>query len=78
MSVLILGSHKETRLVMESLLISTLISTMKTKKAIKYILKHPELFTEGERMYVERVKKERKQIKLQKKYESSKTDISNS
>jgi hypothetical protein len=63
---------------MESLLISTLISTMKTKKAIKYILKHPELFTEGERMYVERVKKERKQIKLQKKYESSKTDISNS
>ena len=78
MSVLILGSHRETRLVMESLLISTLISTMKTKKAIKYILKHPELFTEGERMYVERVKKERKQIKLQKKYESSKTDISNS
>ena len=51
---------------------------MKTKKAIKYILKHPELFTEGEMMYAERVKKERKQIKLQKKYESSKTDISNS
>ena len=78
MSVLILGSHKETRLVMESLLISTLISTMKTKKAIKYILKHPELFTEGEMMYAERVKRERKQLKLKKKYESSKTDISNS
>jgi len=48
---------------------------MKTKKAIKYILKHPELFTEGERLYVERVKKERKLKK--KQYESSKTDISN-
>jgi hypothetical protein len=49
---------------------------MKTKKAIKYILKHPELFTEGERMYVERVKKERKLKK--KQHESSKTDLSNS
>ncbi len=51
---------------------------MKTKKAIKYILKHPELFTEGERLYVQRVKKERKQQKLQKKHESSETNLSNS
>ena len=49
---------------------------MKTKKAIKYILKHPELFTEGERLYVERVKKERKLKKKQN--ESSQTNLSNS
>jgi len=49
---------------------------MKTKKAIKYILKHPELFTEGERMYVERVKQERKLKKRQN--ESSKTYLRNS
>ena len=55
---------------------STLTSTMKTKKAIKYILKHPDLFTEGERMYVERVKQERKLKKKQN--ESSKTHLSNS
>ncbi len=61
---------------MESLHTSTLTSTMKTKKAIKYILKHPELFTEGERMYVERVKQERKLKKKQN--ESSKTHLSNS
>jgi len=61
---------------MESLHTSTLTSTMKTKKAIKYILKHPELFTEGERMYVERVKQERKLKKRQN--ESSKTYLRNS
>lgn len=33
---------------------------MKTKKAIKYILKHPELFSEGDRAYAKMVKKERK------------------
>jgi len=37
---------------------------MKTKKAIKYILKHPELFSEGDRAYAKIVQKERK---LQKK-----------
>ena len=63
---------------MESLPTSTHTSTMKTKKAIKDILKHPELFTEGERLYVQRVKKERKQQKLQKKHESSETNLSNS
>jgi hypothetical protein len=63
---------------MESLHISTHTSIMKTKKAIKYILKHPELFTEGERLYVQRVKKERKQQKSQKKHESSETNLSHS
>jgi len=61
---------------MESLRTSTLTSTMKTKKAIKYILKHPELFTEADRMYVKLVKKERKLKKKQN--ESSKTHLSNS
>jgi len=61
---------------MESLHISTHTSTMKTKKAIKYILKHPELFTQGEREYVKLMKKERNVLK--KKHESSKTDLSNS
>jgi predicted thioredoxin/glutaredoxin len=46
---------------------------MKTKKAIKYILKHPNLFTEGEIVYAKLVEKERK---LQKKLnEHSKIDI---
>ena len=49
----------------------------KTKKAIKYILKHPELFSEGERLYVERVKQERKQLKSKPKDESSQTNLSN-
>ena len=65
---------------MESLHISTHISIMikkfKTKKAIKYILKHPELFTEGEIQYVKLMQKERKVLK--KKHESSETDLSNS
>jgi len=51
-----------------------LILTMKTKKAIKYILKHPELFTEGELAYVQKVKEYRKLRKKQD--ESRKTDIS--
>jgi len=59
---------------MESFHISMLISTMKTKKAIKYILKHPELFTEGELAYVQKVKEYRKLRKKQD--ESCKTDIS--
>ena len=46
---------------------------MKTKKAIKYILKHPNLFTEGEIAYAKLVERERK---LQKKLnEHSKIDI---
>lgn len=51
---------------------------MKTKKAIKYILKHPELFTEGELVYVELVKKARKETKSRKKDESCETNLSNS
>ena len=61
---------------MESLHISTHTSTMKTKKAIKYILKHPDLFTQGELEYVRMIKKERKVLK--KKHESSETNLSNS
>jgi hypothetical protein len=65
---------------MESLHTSTHISIMikkfKTKKAIKYILKHPELFTEGEVQYVKLMQQERKVLK--KKHESSETDLSNS
>lgn len=53
-------------------------STMKTKKAIKYILKHPDLFTEGELAYVELIKKARKETKLRKKHESCETNLSNS
>tara|TARA_R100001509_G_C4715345_1_gene164728 strand:+ start:289 stop:474 length:186 start_codon:yes stop_codon:yes gene_type:complete len=59
---------------MESLPTSTHISTMKTKKAIKYILKHPDLFSQGELEYVRLMKKERKVLK--KKHESSETNIS--
>jgi hypothetical protein len=44
---------------------------MKTKKAIKYILKHPELFSEGDRRYVKLVKKERKLKKKEQEQESS-------
>jgi len=53
-------------------------SAMKTKKAIKYILKHPDLFTEGELVYVELLKKARKETKLRKKHESCETNLSNS
>ena len=53
-----------------------MIKKFKTKKAIKYILKHPELFTEGEIQYVKLMQKERKVLK--KKHESSETNLSNS
>ena len=71
-----IGYHKGTKILMVLWLISTLITTMKTKQAIKYILKHPELFTEGELSYVKRVKEERKLRKLKKKHESSESNIS--
>jgi hypothetical protein len=32
---------------------------MKTKKAIKYIIKHPELFTDGDLKYARLIKKQR-------------------
>ncbi len=51
---------------------------MKTKQAIKYIIKHPEIFSEGEQAYAKLVKKQRKARKLLKKTQNeSKTDISN-
>ncbi len=52
---------------------------MKTKQAIKYIIKHPEVFTPGEQAYAKLIKKQRKARKLLKKTqnEASQTDISN-
>ena len=52
---------------------------MKTKQAIKYIIRHPDIFTEGEQAYAKLIKKQRKLRKqLKKENEQSKTDISNS
>ena len=55
---------------------------MKTKQAIKYIIKHPDIFTEGEQAYAKLIKKQRKLRKqLKKKVENEQqdqTDISNS
>jgi len=52
---------------------------MKTKQAIKYIIKHPDIFTEGEQAYAKLIKKQRKLRKqLKKENEQSQTDISNS
>ena len=52
---------------------------MKTKQAIKYIIKHPDIFTEGEQAYAKLIKKQRKLRKqLKKDDEQSKSDISNS
>ena len=52
---------------------------MKTKKAAKYIIKHPELFTEGDALYAKRILKEKKLKKLLKKKtnEQCETNISN-
>ena len=52
---------------------------MKTKQAIKYIIRHPDIFTEGEQAYAKLIKKQRKLRKqLKKDDEQSKSDISNS
>ena len=52
---------------------------MKTKQAIKYIIRHPDIFTEGEQAYAKLIKKQRKLRKqLKKENEQSQTDISNS
>ena len=48
---------------------------MKTKKAIKYILKNPKLFTDGDRQYVKLIKKQRE---LKKQNEKRKNNFSNS
>jgi hypothetical protein len=77
MNVPMIGYHKVTKLVMVLWLILMLTISMKTKKAIKYILKHPDLFSEGEILYAERIKKERKQLKSKNKDESSQTNLSN-
>lgn len=48
-----------------------------TKKAAKYIIKHSDLFTDGDMMYAQRVLHQKKMKKLLKKArnESSQTDI---
>jgi len=52
---------------------------MKTKQAIKYIIKHPDEFTQGEQSYARMMKQQRKiRKKLKKENEQSQTDISNS
>ena len=52
---------------------------MKTKQAIKYIIRHPDQFTEGEQAYAKLIKKQRKLRKqLKKDNEKSKSDIGNS
>ena len=45
---------------------------MKTKKAIKYIIKHPELFTDGDLQYAKLLKKRRD---LKKKNGKCQTDL---
>jgi hypothetical protein len=52
---------------------------MKTKKAAKYIIKHPVLFTEGEQSYARMILRQKKIKKLLKKTknESSETNLSN-
>jgi|3_EtaG_2_1085321.scaffolds.fasta_scaffold27217_5 predicted metal-binding transcription factor (methanogenesis marker protein 9) len=51
-----------------------------TKKAAKYIIKHSDLFTEGDMLYAKKVLHQKKIKKLLKKTknEFSKIDISNS
>ena len=54
---------------------------MKTKQAIKYIIRHPDQFTDGEQAYAKLNKKQRKLRKQKKKSENEQqdqTDISNS
>lgn len=48
---------------------------MKTKKAIKYIIKHPELFSDGDLQYAKLLKKQRD---LKKQNEKCQTDLKNS
>jgi hypothetical protein len=50
-----------------------------TKKTAKYIIKHSDLFSEGEMLYAKRVLHQKKVMKLLRKIQngSSKTDISN-
>ena len=52
-------------------------TSMKDKKAAKYIVKHEELFTPEEKAYAQLVLKARKLIKKQKN-EQRKTDLSDS
>ena len=42
------------------LILKPITVSMKTKQAIKYIIKHPDIFTEGEQAYAKLIKKQRK------------------
>ena len=55
-----------------------LLRMRSTKKAAKYIIKHSDLFTDGDMMYAQRVLHQKKMKKLLKKArnESSQTGIS--
>ena len=66
MSVLMSGLRREIRSHMV-LSHTTIPTTMKTKKAAKYIVKNPELFTQGEQDYAKLVLKAKKQQKKLKK-----------
>jgi hypothetical protein len=48
---------------------------MKSKKAAKYILKHPEMFTDGDVIYAQRWLSEKKNRKLAKKLNEKQSEI---
>ena len=75
MSVLMSGSKRETKLHTGWSRTTRLISMRKTKKAAKYIVKNPDLFTAGEQAYAELILKAKKLHKKQKKNEQRKTDL---
>ena len=76
MSVLMSGSKKETKLHTGWSRTTRLISMRKTKKAAKYIVKNPDLFTVGEQAYAELILKAKKlQKKAKKQNEQRKTDL---
>ena len=74
MSALMSGLRREIRSHMV-LSHTTIPTTMKTKKAAKYIVKNEDLFTPGEIAYAELVLKAKKLHKKQKKNEQRKTDL---
>ncbi len=53
-----------------------ILTGMKTKKAIKYIIKHPEEFTPGEQAYARLMKQQRKARKLLKRTQDEASQIS--
>ncbi len=74
MSVLMSGLRRVIRSHMV-LSHTTIPTTMKTKKAAKYIVKHEDLFTPEEKSYAQLVLKAKKLHKKLKKNEQRKTDL---